>query len=239
MKKQLPLTPVLAIGLVIVAAVVWFALIGPKGAKGAALDAEKADLESKIALAAHPTKGDENTPAPVQIDVADLFRLAKAMPDREDMPGVLLEIDSVSTAAGVRFLSIQPGEPVTYTGYYAVPVTLTFEGNYYDLTDFLFRLRNLVSVRDGVLEANGRFYTLDALDLAEGGDGFPTITATLTVSAYSFGTPADAAVAGAPPPAETATTGATTTGATTTGETTTTTTTESTEGEQQAGGTGP
>ena len=52
-------------------------------------------------------------------------------------------------------------------------MTLTFEGNYYDLTDFLFRLRNLVSVRDGVLEANGRLYTLDALDLAEGGDGFP------------------------------------------------------------------
>ena len=237
MKKQLPLTPVLAIALVIVAAVVWFALIGPKGAKGAALDEEKADLESKIALAQHPAKGDENTPTPVQIDVADLFRLAKAMPDREDMPGVLLEIDSVSTAAGVRFLSIQPGEPLTYTGYYAVPVTLTFEGNYYDLTDFLFRLRNLVSVRDGVLEANGRFYTLDALDLAEGGDGFPTITATLTGSAYSFGTPA-AAAAGAPPPTETTTTGATTTGATTTGETTTTST-ESTEGEQQAGGTGP
>jgi hypothetical protein len=96
-----------------------------------------------------------------------------------------------------------------------------------------------VSVRDGVLEANGRFYTLDALDLAEGGDGFPTITATLTVSAYSFGTPADAAAVGAPPPTETTTTGATTTGATTTGETTTTTSTESTEGEQQAGGTGP
>ena len=238
MKKQIPLTPVLAIGLVIVAAVVWFALIGPKGAKGAALDEEKADLESKITLATQKAKGDENTPTPVQIDVADLFRLAKAMPDREDMPGVLLEIDSVSTAAGVRFLSIQPGEPVTYTGYYAVPVTLTFEGNYYDLTDFLFRLRNLVSVRDGVLEANGRFYTLDALDLAEGGDGFPTITATLTVSAYSFGTPADAAAAAAPPPAET-TTGATTTGATTTGATTTTTATESTEGEQRAGGTGP
>jgi Tfp pilus assembly protein PilO len=237
MKKQLPLTPVLAIGMVIVAAVVWFALIGPKGAMGAALDEEKADLESKIALAAHPVKGDETTPQPVQIDVADLFRLAKAMPDREDMPGVLLEIDSVSTAAGVRFLSIQPGDPITYTGYYAVPVTLTFEGNYYDLTDFLFRLRNLVSVREGVLEANGRFYTLDALDLAEGGDGFPTITATLTVSAYSFGTPADAAAAAAPPPAQT-TTGATTTGATTTGETTTTST-ESTEGEQQAGGTGP
>ena len=79
MKKQIPLTPVLAVGLLIVAAVVWFALIGPKSAKGAQLAEEKADLESKIALARHP-QGDADTPAPVQIDVADLFRLAKAMP---------------------------------------------------------------------------------------------------------------------------------------------------------------
>jgi Tfp pilus assembly protein PilO len=234
-KKQIPLTPVLALGLLIVVAVAWFALIGPKQAHGAKLEDELADLETKIALASHP-QGDENEPAPVQIDVADLFRLAKAMPDREDMPGVLLELDAVSTAAGVRFLSIQPAPAVTYGGYYAVPVTLTFEGNYYDLTDFLFRLRNLVSVRDGVLEANGRFYTLDALDLAEGADGFPSITATLTVSAYSFGTPV---APGAAPPAET-TTGGTTTGETTTGETTTgQTTTESSDGDQQAGGTAP
>ncbi len=236
MKKQISLTPVLAVGLVILVAIVWFALIGPKQARGAQLDEELADLESKIALASQP-KADEDEPAPVQIDVADLFRLAKAMPDREDMPGLLLELDAVSTAAGVRFLAIQPGAAVAYAGYYSVPITLSFQGNYYDLTDFLFRLRNLGTVRDGVLETNGRFYTLDGIELNEAEDaGFPMIQATLTVSAYSFGTPTQP---GAPAPAP----AATTTGATTTGETTTTTTTTTTEApaeaEQQAGGTTP
>jgi Tfp pilus assembly protein PilO len=213
-KKQIPLTPVLAVALAILVAVAWFALISPKRARGAALDGEKADLETKIALASKPQEN-EGGPAVVEIDVADIFRLAKAMPDREDMSGILLELDAVSTAAGVEFLSIQPGATITYAGYYATPVTLTFSGSYYDLTDFLFRLRNLVSVRDGVLEANGRLYTLDAIDFEESEEGFPRIDAVLTVSAYSFGVPV---TPGAPPPA---TTGETTTGETTTGETTT------------------
>jgi Tfp pilus assembly protein PilO len=232
-KKQLPLTPVLAVALVILVAVAWFALISPKRARGAALDEEKAELQSKIALATRP-KTDEDQPPPVEIDVADLFRLAKAMPDRDDMSGVLLELDAVSTSAGVAFLSIQPGSAVTYPGYYAVPVTLTFSGNYYDLTDFLFRLRNLVTVRDGVLEARGRLYTLDSLEFHESEEvSFPAIEAVLTVSAYSFGVPT---TPGVPPPATT--TGATTTGETGTGATTTgaTTTTESGSGEQNAAG---
>jgi hypothetical protein len=230
-KKQLPLTPVLAVALAILVAVAWFALIAPKRARGAALDEEKAELQTKIALASTPQESEG--PAVVKIDVADIFRLAKAMPDREDMSGILLELDAVSTAAGVEFLSIQPGATVTYAGYYATPVTLTFSGNYYDLTDFLFRLRNLVSVRDGVLEANGRLYTLDALDFEESGEGFPRIEAVLTVSAYSFGVPV---TPGAPPPT---TTGEATTGATTTGETTTTTPSEGSESTnpQAAGGT--
>jgi Tfp pilus assembly protein PilO len=225
-KKQIPLTPVLAAGLLIVVLVGWFALVGPKRAQSAALDEQIADYETKIMLAAQEQSPDE--PPAVEIRVADLFRLAKAMPDREDMPGVILELNSVALSTGIAFVSIAPGTAVTRTGHYSVPITLTFEGNYYDLTDFLFRLRNLVSVHDGVLDATGRLYTLDSLEFNESEAGFPEIQATLVLSAYAFGVPVVPGVTPAPPAT---TTGATTTGATT-GETTTgeTTTTGGTEG---------
>ena len=213
MKKQVPLTPVLAIALLIIVVVGYFLLIQPKQARGAALDDQIADLETKLLVAETP-----KTSSPkVQIDVADVFRLAKAMPDNDDMPGIILELNSIAVSAGVKFVAIQPGAAITKGAYDAIPITLTFEGNYYDLTDFLYRMRNLVSVRDGVLEATGRLYTLDALDLHEAEDGFPQIQAVLTVSAYSFGT----AVAPAPgtPAAQTTTTA--TTGTTTTGTTAT------------------
>ena len=186
-KRQVPLTAVLAIGLVIVIAVAWFAVIGPKQARGGALDEQIADYRTKI-LVATPPKEDPNAGPPVvEIEVADLFRLSKAMPDRDDMPGMLIELNSIAVSSGVRFLSIQPADAVNHGAYYSIPVTVTFEGNYYDLTDFLFRLRNLVSVRDGELEASGRLYTLDSMQFAEGAEGFPDIEAVLTLSAFSYG----------------------------------------------------
>ena len=227
MKKQIPLTPVLAIALVIVLAVGFLALVKPKMDESARLDAEIASTQDKIAEAAR-AKPKDPADAPVQIDVADLFLLAKAMPDGDDMPGIILELNGIASAAGVGFVSIQPLAPVTVGSYRVVPINLTFEGNYYDLTDFLFRMRSLVRVNDGVLNAKGRLYTLDALDMHEADGGFPKIEAVLTVSAYAYGAGAGAPAAPAAPPAAGATTGATTTGATTGGTTTGATATQTT-----------
>ena len=93
-------------------------------------------------------------------------------------------------AAGIEFISIAPQIPIaTATGYHVLPIALKFEGNYFDLTDFLFRLRNHVAVRDGRLAVRGRLFTLDLLDFHEGPGGFPHIEADLTVAAYVYGTP--------------------------------------------------
>jgi Tfp pilus assembly protein PilO len=218
-KRDVSFTFVLAGALVIVLAVSYMVLIRPKRAEAGRLDAEIAELETKIAAGkkqAAPTEPD------VRINVADLFRLAKAMPDEENLPGIILEVNSIASSAGIEFLAIQPQPAVAAGSRRALPITLTFEGNYYDLTDFLYRLRTLVTVKDGNLHASGRLYTLDALDMHEAKTGFPHIEAVLTVSAYAFGSGAPGAAPAAPPPAaaETGTAEETTTGesATTEGE---------------------
>jgi Tfp pilus assembly protein PilO len=217
MKKQVPLTPVLAIALAIVVAAAYFALIRPKADEAARLDEEIAALEAEAAIAGRETPTEKPE---VEIDVADLFRLAKAMPDGSDMAGIMLELNGMASSAGITFISIQPGEPVSFTDSSALPINLTFHGNYYDLTDFLYRMRNLVTVKDGVLDASGRLYTLDALDLHEApAQKFPVIEAVLTLSAYSYGAAAIPSVPGAP--VATDTTSTTTTSSTTTEGTTT------------------
>jgi Tfp pilus assembly protein PilO len=217
-KRDVPLTLVLAAALAIVLTVSYLVLVRPKRAESARLDAEIAELETKIAVGAR-----QASPGPpaVQINVADLFRLAKAMPDGDDMPGIILEVNSIASSAGIEFLAIQPQPAVAAGSHRSLPIALTFEGNYYDLTDFLYRLRTLVTVKDGKLHATGRLYTLDSLDMHEAKTGFPDIEAVLTVSAYAFGSgPAPAAPAGAAPQgAQTDTQTTTTTSAT---ETTTT-----------------
>jgi Tfp pilus assembly protein PilO len=201
-KRQIPAAAVIALALLIVAAIGFFLLVKPKMDESSSLDERIAEFQSKIdvALAAQRASGGE------AIKVADLFRVTKAMPDTTDMSSVILELNAVATASGVEFISIAPQASVAREGgFLAVPIKLTFEGSYYDLTDFLFRLRNLVIVRDGELESSGRLFTLDALDLHEGSLGFPQVQAAITLSAYSY-SPAPAAAAPATTPPATSTT---------------------------------
>lgn len=181
MKKQMPLWPVAAVAIVIVAVVGYFLLIRPKRAEAGRLADKIAELETQVRTAKLAARPDE---AGEKLRVAPLFELTKAMPGRDDVPGIILELNSIAEATGVRFKAIAPQNPVSQEGYRALPITLTFQGNYYDLTDFLFRVRNLVSVRDGKLAASGRFLTLDTLDMRDA--GLPQIEAILTISAYVY-----------------------------------------------------
>lgn len=202
MKRQIPAAVVVAPALLIVAAIAFLLLVKPKMDESSSLDGRIAEFQSKIdvALAAQRGSGGE------AIKVADVFRLTKAMPDTTDISSVILELNAVATASGIEFISIAPQAPVAKEGgFSAAPIQLTFEGSYYDLTDFLFRLRNLVIVRDGELESAGRLFTLDALDLHEGSLGFPQVQAAMTVSAYSYAPAPAAAAPGATPPAATTT----------------------------------
>jgi Tfp pilus assembly protein PilO len=137
------------------------------------------------------------------IRVADLFKLVKAMPDHTDMTGIILQLQQTATDAGVEFDSIQPQPVTTGTGFAIQPIDLSFNGNFYELTDFLFRLRSLVSVRGGALDATGRLFSVDNMEFGPGAEGgFPKITANLRINAYVYGTGATTA---AVPPAATTT----------------------------------
>jgi Tfp pilus assembly protein PilO len=194
-KKQIPIWPVIGLAIVIVAAVAYMLVIRPKRAEAGRLDEQIAEMQTKVTAARLASRPQHQATA---IKVADVFEVSKAMPDTDDMPGIILDLNSVAEATGIKFLSIQPSAPTPKTGYSAIEITLTFEGNFFDLSDFLFRLRNLVTVRDGRLSSSGRLFTLDTLSMKEGKTGFPSINAGLTVSAYVYGT-SDATAAVAPP----------------------------------------
>jgi Tfp pilus assembly protein PilO len=187
----------------------WFFVVSPKRAEAAKLTEEIEVLQSQIVTARAAALGIKPQAATVQ--TAKLFRLSKAMPDRADMAGVILQLNRTAADTGIVFESIAPGAAVVAGSYQRVPITLEFEGDFYSLSDFLYRLRNLVQVRDGELTSTGRLFAVDNLTFTEITDSFPRIAATLTVSAYVYGTGAPVtSAAPAPttpttPPADTAT----------------------------------
>lgn len=209
MKRQLPQP--LVIGLIVVGFVLaglggYFVLIGPQRSKAADLDKQISDtrdaIDSARALTLQARHG-------AQIRVADVFRLTKAMPDQTDMAGIVLELNQVAQASGITFEQITPSATaIPLSGYVAIPITVEFQGNFYELADFLYRLRNLVDVRHGGLDANGRLFAIDTVSFAEAPPppGFPEIRAQLVIDAFVFGTGSVPTVA---PPATTPATGAT------------------------------
>lgn len=173
-------------------------VVSPKKAKAAEVQKEIAAANVELMAAREAAKPQGDTQP---IAVADIFRLATAMPSNPDMPGILLELSRVAEETGISFMSITPQTSIPVAGYQLVPIAVTFEGSFYALSDLLFRLRTLVSVRRGELHATGRLFSVQTVDFAEASSGFPDLRASLTVNAYVYGM--DAAGGAVPPPAET------------------------------------
>jgi len=162
----------------------WLAVIAPKRSDAAKLKTETEGVRTEIALTQAAIRSPSRTPS---IRVADLFNLSRAMPNRVDIPGVLLQLSHVAEETGVSFQSITPHDPVSLGTYQQIGIDLAFEGRFYDLSDFLYRLRNLVAVHGGALNATGRLFSVDSIAFEQGSLHFPQVKATLTVSAYNFG----------------------------------------------------
>jgi Tfp pilus assembly protein PilO len=222
-KKIAALDMRIQIGVVVVALLVIafgarMLVVSPQNQTAADLTKQIADVQTQITTRQLQAR---HTSRPQPIQVADLFRLSKAMPDREDMPGIILTISQVARASGIHFNTIEPQdvEPPPVGNYRIRKIHLTFAGDFYALSDFLYRLRNLVSVHDGKLDANGRLFTVQNVTFSLGQNAFPAIAADIIVDAYIYGT------GPAVPAPGTTTTPGTTTGTDTTLTTTTTTTT--------------
>jgi len=220
--SQNALIAIIVVGVLVFGLAAWFLVVRPQGGKVKSLKAEAANIQEKIDAYHQQVRAARSTP---KIQVADVYRLAKAMPSKTDMPDVVLELSQLARDTGIRFDSITPQAAAAVGSYSALPISLTFNGNFYNLADFLYRLRSLVTVHAGRLDATGRLFAVDTLTFNEGEAKFPQIQATLIVDAFVYA----AAPAPAPAPAAPAATPTTTT-------TTTAATTDTTSGTASATG---
>ncbi|OAI55071.1 hypothetical protein AYO48_04215 [Gaiella sp. SCGC AG-212-M14] len=208
--KTGPLIGVIVGAVLVVGLAGWFLVVRPQGAKVKSLKSEAADIQAKIGAYNQQVAAARAAP---KIEVADVYRLAKAMPDRTNMPDVILELSQLARDAGIRFDSIAPQSITPIGSYTVLPISVTFQGNFYNLADFLYRLRSLVSVHGGRLDATGRLFAVDTMAFGESTLKFPQIQATLTIDAFVYGSgaPVQATVPTTPAATTTSTTSTTTT----------------------------
>ena len=76
-----------------------------------------------------------------------ILELSKRIPEQAEIPTLVVQIEEVAQAADVTQLRIEPGDPEAPPGggdLSRIPITMSFEGTYEQLQDFLLRVRNLV-----------------------------------------------------------------------------------------------
>ena len=215
-RKKLPKSTAIALivgGDLVLLLLGWFMLVSPQRATArstaTAVQAAEVQIEQARAPVVAPTAVTQ--PKQPEIRTAYLYKLSKAMPTTTDMPNLLLELTQVVRSAGVQLQQISPTPTDPTTG--ATAITLSVSGDFYSVTDLLYRLRSLVAVHNGVLDVAGRLFSITSVSLTPSGTG-RTLNSSVVLSAYTFGAAAAAAAAAATPvPADTSgsTTGTTTT----------------------------
>lgn len=163
----------------------WMLLVSPARSKSADLQtqitATQSDIATRKAAIARKPK------IVVDVRTSDLYRLTKAVPERADVPGIVLELNRLSRGTGVKFHSIAPQPVVTGQGYNVLPLSVVVNGRFGEVNSFLHQLRRLVTVKKTRLDASGRLFAVDNVELAESTKAkFPEVQATITLDAFVY-----------------------------------------------------
>jgi len=138
-----------------------------------------------------------------------ILEYSKRIPEQDEIPTLVVQIEQLAEGAGVTQLLITPEAPAPPPGggaFSVIPITMSFEGTYENMTDFLLRVRNL-----------SRLVTIDELtyeevEAAAGGETTTTDTTseedllTVEVVAETYVQPAGGGVTTTAPPAAPGTT---------------------------------
>jgi hypothetical protein len=89
-----------------------------------------------------------------------------------------------AAAAAASDSSLPPGAAVGPAGFPTENFTLTFQGNFFHLSNFFNRLEALVQVTNRRVLVSGRLMTVNAITLGPGAGGFPTMEASVSATTY-------------------------------------------------------
>ena len=188
----------------------YFMMLSPKREEIAKVDTQIAAKKSELATNQQLVADYQTAKQGYRTAYASVVRLGKAVPVEDDVRSLVVQLDGAARRAGVEFQSINvgggvgaapapaattatgatgapsaplpPGATVGAAGFPVMPFTFTFDGSFFDLSDFFKRLEGFVSVRNKNVSVTGRLMTLDSLSLQP--TEFPNISATVSASTY-------------------------------------------------------
>jgi Tfp pilus assembly protein PilO len=175
-----------AIGLVAIVALWYFFLISPKRSEIVEINEQvQVERETFERNSARLKKLDQERAA-AQEARGELLKLDKLVPGDEQMPSLIVELQKSANDAGIDFVKIEPDLPTPGLGASVIPIEMKFEGRFFDVNEFLYRVENYARLEGAEVNVSGRFLSVVEITLEEGEfQDWPSVTVTLGINAYT------------------------------------------------------
>ena len=163
-----------ALGVLLVGAALWVGVVSPKRSHASQLKTDVTNAQTQLATA---------TAEAAAANKAAAAAAAEAMPSAMDEPGILDQLNRLGKSAHVLVATVGPGATTTTN---AVALTVTVNGNYFQIRNFLNKLRTQVRVgKGGRVVASGRLFDVQSVNITANG-GANELSATITVNASMY-----------------------------------------------------
>lgn len=219
----------------VLAVAFWILLLSPKRDEADKLSGQVQSLEASLSQHRDEADAAALARRSFSSDYQRLVLLGKAVPGDDETASLLVQLSQVAKEAGVKFgtltlsggggtegeatasvpsgaspteasASLLPlGASIGTTGLAVMPYSLTFEGGFFKIADFIEGLDNLVKTTNEDVAVDGRLITVNSFSLSPASEGgAANLQATFSVTTYV--TPpgeglADGVVPAAPEPA--------------------------------------
>lgn len=182
----------IGLGVVVLLVAWYFLIIGPKRDKLAEtekqLEQEQKTYEDNSAKIKRITE-EKNA---AQQTEGEIMKLDKLIPADAQVPSLIIELQQSAQEAGIEFMKIEPAEAVAGAdGNTIIPFEMKFQGDFFDVNDFLYRVENYARMEGNDVNVSGRLLSVVEiiLDEPDREPKFPQVMATLTVNAFMTGPP--------------------------------------------------
>ena len=158
----------IGLGIVVLIAAWYFLLIGPKRDQVSDLNNKTEQENQQLNENKKKLRNIDAERTSAQQTESDLLKLNKLIPVDNQVPSLIIELQQTATDAGVQFMDIKPGTPVAgESGTTIVPFQLKFEGTFFDVSDFLYRIENYARMQGTEVNVTGRLISVVTLKIAE------------------------------------------------------------------------
>jgi Tfp pilus assembly protein PilO len=190
----------------------WMVVVSPKRKEARTYVGQVSTAQTQLATAQSELANAKAAQAQYTSAYAAVVRLGKAVPPSQEVASLVYQLEQVSNQRSVSFNSIVTGTgggaptapvPAATAAFTQMPFTFAFSGSYFSLERLFHGLTSFTTHSSGgALEVSGRLLTIQSVKLAPESGGknpaHPTLTGTVTASAYVL-PPSQGLTAGATP----------------------------------------